>query len=263
MKAIVTISLIACAIGYGAIASAQVTLYEREDYRGRTFQTDDPVRDMRDRGFNDRASSAIVDRSDWEVCEDPGFRGRCVVLRQGSYDSLRGMGLNDRISSVRRVDGRRSHRNRAPEPTAGAIYEYRQRPNERTFDARVTSVHAVMGPPEQRCWVERQEVRDRPNAGGAVIGALLGGVIGHQIGAGRGRDVATIGGAAVGGVIGANAGRDDRGDVRDVQRCENVSDAAPAYWDVTYRFRDDEHRMQMSSPPGDTVRVNEDGEPRQ
>jgi uncharacterized protein YcfJ len=241
-----------------------VTFYEHEGYRGRAFMTDESVGDMRQRGFNDRASSVIVDRGQWEACEDPRFRGRCVVLRHGSYDSLRGMGLNDRISSVRRVDERREYRNRAPEPTSEPAYEYRQRPNEQTFDARVTSVHAVMGAPEQRCWVEREEVRSRPNVGGAVVGALLGGVLGHQIGGGRGRDVATVGGAVVGGAIGANAGRDSHdSDGRDVRHCETVADAPPAYWDVTYRFNDIEHQMQMSSPPGDSVRVNADGEPRQ
>jgi outer membrane lipoprotein SlyB len=37
---------------------------------------------------------------------------------------------------------------------------------------------------------------------GAVIGAIAGGVIGHQFGGGRGKDVATAGGAVLGGVAG-------------------------------------------------------------
>jgi hypothetical protein len=31
---------------------------------------------------------------------------------------------------------------------------------------------------------------------------------------------------------------------------------------VTYRFRGQENRMQMTTPPGATVTVNERGEPR-
>jgi uncharacterized protein YcfJ len=42
-----------------------------------------------------------------------------------------------------------------------------------------------------------------------------------------------------------------------------VSNGAPAYWDVTYDYRGTQHRIQMSSPPGNTVAVNRDGEPRQ
>jgi uncharacterized protein YcfJ len=48
---------------------------------------------------------------------------------------------------------------------------------------------------------------------GMAAGAVLGGVIGHQIGGGRGQTVATIGGAALGAFVGSRAGRNmDRND---------------------------------------------------
>jgi uncharacterized protein YcfJ len=130
----------------------------------------------------------------------------------------------------------------------------------------VTSVRAVVGPPEQRCWVERQEVETRsaPNIGGAIAGAVIGGVLGHQIGSGRGRDVATAGGAVAGGALGANIGRNGEVVSQDVQRCTSVpSNAPPDYWDVTYTFRGQVHHVQTSAPPGPTILVNEsNGEPR-
>ena len=50
---------------------------------------------------------------------------------------------------------------------------------------------------------------------------------------------------------------------QDVQRCETTSsNARPDHWDVTYDFRGVERRMQTTSPPGQTVTVNKDGEPR-
>jgi uncharacterized protein YcfJ len=49
---------------------------------------------------------------------------------------------------------------------------------------------------------------------------------------------------------------------RDVRRCENTSSGKPEYWDVTYNFRGVEHRIQMTTPPGKTVAVNQKGEPR-
>ncbi len=219
------------------------------------------------RRSNDRASSVIVDRGRWEVCENAGFGGRCVVLRRGNYDSLRAMGMNNRISSVRPVGERVRVEAEAPPPPPVPVYEYRTRPSERIFEAQVTSVRAVVGPPERRCWVERQEVasgpRGEPNVGGAIVGGIIGGVLGHQVGGGRGKDVATAGGAIAGAAIGSNAGRDS-GDVytRDVQRCERGASGPPAFWDVTYNFRGVEHRVQMSSPPGPTVTVNDRGEPR-
>ena len=69
-----------------------------------------------------------------------------------------------------------------------------------------------------------------------------------------------------GAVVGANIGRQSGGQqvvTRDVERC--ATSAHPdrvAYWDVTYWFRGQEHRVQMTAPPGPTLAVNEQGEPR-
>ena len=248
-------------------ALAQITFYEGEGFRGRTFTTNKEVGNFERTGFNDRASSIVVDHGRWQACEDARFSGRCVVLRKGSYDTLAALGMQRRISSVRPVADRAEYANEVPAPLEQPTYDYRRRPNERTFQAQVTSVHAVVGAPEERCWVERQQVneshRGDPNVGGAVVGAILGGVLGHQIGNGRGNDVATVGGAVAGGAIGANVGRDSgNGYGRDVRRCETARDAAPAYWDVTYNFRGTEHRLQMSAAPGATITVNQKGEPR-
>lgn len=248
-------------------ALAQVTFYEGEGFRGRAFAANRTVDNFADIGFNDRASSVVVDRGRWEVCEDAGFNGRCTVLKRGSYESLRGMGLDNRISSVRPVADRRDYPNEAPVPLAAPNYEYRQRPSERLFDIPVSSVRAVAGPPEQRCWMERQATNERRdlNVAGGVIGGVLGGILGHQLGGGSGKTVTTIGGAVAGGALGANVDRiRDPATGRDVQRCENVaSNAPPAYYDVVYSFRGVEHRVQMATPPGPTISVNGRGEPRQ
>ena len=249
-------------------AAAQITFYEREGFQGRNFTTNKAVGNFRRNGFNDRASSVVVQADRWEVCEDARFGGNCVVLRPGQYPSLAAMGLNDRISSVRDVsrDARIDDSRYAPAPVATG--DYRRRNNERLYEANVTSVRAVVGPPEQRCWVEQEQVpqeRSKINVPGAVVGAVLGGILGHQVGNGRGQDIATVGGAVAGGAVGANVGRSGGGQAttQDVRRCENVpSQARPSQWDVTYSFRGQEHRVQMTAPPGTTITVNEQGEPR-
>ena len=248
-------------------ALAQVTFYEDEGFRGRALRVDRQLGSLERAGFNDRASSVVVDRGRWEVCEDARFEGRCVVLRRGSYDSLRGLGLENRISSVRPASDGRQYENEAPQPLAAPTYEYRQRPNERMYEAPVTSSRVVMGEPEQRCFTERQgnnqERRDL-NVPGGVIGGVLGGILGHQLGGGSGKTVATIGGAVAGGALGANVDRiRDPVSGRDVRRCENTASGTPQYYDVTYNFRGVEHRVQMSTPPGRTVAVNGNGDPRQ
>jgi hypothetical protein len=193
----------AIALAMAAQASAQVTFYEGEGFRGRTFTASRQVENFQRHGFNDRASSVMVERGRWEVCEDQRFQGRCTVLRRGNYESLGSMGMNDRISSMRPVGPQARHDNEAPQPVATTSpYEYRRRPNERTFEAPVTSVRAVVGPPEQRCWVERQQIpedrRSGPNVVGGIAGAVIGGILGHQVGGGSGKDLATLGGARPG-----------------------------------------------------------------
>jgi uncharacterized protein YcfJ len=259
-----------CALALAAVAmtshaAAQITFYQDDGYSGRSFTTRQQISDFNSVGFNDRASSVVVLGNPWEVCEDARFSGRCVVLRQGQYPSLSAMGLNDRVSSVRAVNGnaRIDEDRYAPAPTPA--YDNRRRGNERLYQAEVVDVRAVLGPPEQRCWVEREQVsQSNINVPGALIGAVIGGVLGHQVGGGVGKDVVTVGGAVAGGAVGANVGRGVQDvQTRDVQRCENSqSQSRPAYWDVTYTFRGQAHQMQMTAPPGATVTVNAQGEPR-
>lgn len=152
---------------------------------------------------------------------------------------------------------------------SSTINDYRRRENERLYDARVTYVRAVVGPPQQLCWVEPALVDNSNAAGmnipGAIIGGAIGGIIGHQIGGGRGQDIATGIGVVGGAAAGANVGRGSEGLVysQNVQRCEYVPASARAdYWDVTYVFNGYEHRTQMTTPPGSTILVNAQGEPR-
>ena len=247
-----------------AAATPQVTFYEREGFAGRSFTTDQPVENFDHHGFNDRASSGVVVGERWEVCENSRFSGRCVMLRPGSYGSLAVMGLNDRVSSVR-PDARDPRY--VPQPIAAP--DYRRRDSERLYEVQVTSVRAVVGTPTQRCWLEREQVvqdQRSSNVPGAIAGAIIGGILGHQVGGGTGKDLATVGGAVAGAAVGAQVGRDGNASqtsTQNVQRCESVpSQARTQYWDVTYNFRGQEHRVQMTAPPGRTMTVNEQGEPR-
>ncbi len=247
----------------------QVIFYEREGFEGRSFAADAQLDDFARSGFNDRATSVVVMGGRWEACSDAGFRGRCVILRPGRYTSLAAMGMNNSISSVRMVrrDVEVDNTRYAPPPLP--VYDNRRRNEERLYEVKITSVRAVVGPDQQRCWLEQAPVtqnRGDANVGGAVVGAIIGGILGHQVGGGIGKDIATAGGAIAGGVIGSNVGRDGNGQQvqsQNVQRCETTtSQAAPAYWDVVYSFRGLEHRIQMTTQPGATITVNEQGEPR-
>ena len=80
---------------------------------------------------------------------------------------------------------------------------------------------------------------------GAVGGAILGGVLGHQVGEGSGKQLARIGGAVLGGLAGNEAER----------RYRTVS-----HYQITVRLDDGTRRVieQQSAPAwrvGDTVRI--------
>jgi len=234
MNTVLRNALIAAGLVASTQAAAQVVFYEHDGFQGRSFTAENSVQDFQRFGFNDRASSVVVMRERWEVCDDAGFRGRCVVLRPGRYDSLTALGLNDRVSSVRMIS-RNTHVNDdrfapAPQP----VYDNYRRKGEKTFEAQVTSVRAILGPPEKRCWVEHEQVAQGYN------GANVGGVLVYQ---GGGRDGSRY----------AN---------RDVQRCADVQGQKPDHWDVTYTFRGQEHHMQTAFAPGPTITVNGKGEPR-
>jgi uncharacterized protein YcfJ len=238
---------------------AKIVLYENPGFAGRSFTAEQPIHNFKQYGFNDRASSAEVIGQSWEVCEESQFSGRCAVLQPGRYPSFSAMGLNDRASSVRIVDVT------APMPAA----DYRRRGNERLYEAPVTSVRAVLDTPEQRCWVEREQVaqsQSNPNIPAAIAGAVIGGILGHQVGGGTGKDLATVGGAVAGAAVGAQVGRNNNtspATTQDVQRCDTFPNKAePRFWDVGYTFRGQEYHVQMTTQPGLTVTVNAQGEPR-
>lgn len=269
MKTSLKAVMAAAALVVAGTAAAQITLYEGEGFRGRAITANEPLRNLGRAGMNDRVSSIIVERGRWEVCEHERFEGRCVILRRGNYPDLRNLGMNDSISSVRPADNRRRFDEVPPVALAEPVYEYRRRPSERVFEVPVSSVRAVMGPPNQRCWVERQQVaepsRGSDNVGGAILGGIVGGILGHQVGGGTGKDLATAGGAVAGAVVGSNMAGNNNGQVvstRDVQRCQNVSGGTPSYYDVTYVYNGMEHHVQMQNPPGRTIIVNGRGEPR-
>lgn len=248
---------------------AQITFYENENFQGRSFTTQRNVANFERFGFNDRASSVIVMNNRVEVCDDVRFGGQCTVLRPGRYPSFRTMGINDRVSSVRVVDTRSQFDEDRYAPPTYPVYDNRRRGGEGIYEANITSIRAVMGSPSQRCWVEREQVVQNiggDNAGAVIAGTLLGGILGHQVGGGRGKDLATVGGAIAGATLGSNLGSNGGGQqmvTQNVQRCATVpANTRPEYWDVTYSFRNIEHRIQMTTPPGRTISVNRAGEPR-
>ncbi len=134
-------------------------------------------------------------------------------------------------------------------------------------------VYERVNAPRQECWNETVTVEPaQPAAGngaataGTIIGGIVGGVAGHQVGGGRGKDVATVAGAITGALIGNNIGGRQARDpavvygepeTRVVQRCQTVDawqDVVRGY-DVTYRYAGRDATVRLPYDPGREVRV--------
>jgi hypothetical protein len=81
---------------YGAI------LFAQPGWRGRSIRVEGEVPNLASSGLNDRVRSIqLGPRSGpWLVCEDAGYRGRCVTITRSIEDTRR-IGLRDSISSLR------------------------------------------------------------------------------------------------------------------------------------------------------------------
>jgi uncharacterized protein YcfJ len=110
--------------------------------------------------------------------------------------------------------------------------------------------------------VERTTYRGHSDPGQVLVGAIIGGVIGHQFGGGRGNDAATAAGAFIGASHAADRSYSGRRVVeREVieTRCETVrtaryEDRLEGY-DVTYKYRGRLYHTRTASHPGRSIKV--------
>lgn len=130
----------------------------------------------------------------------------------------------------------------------------------------VDPVHSKTSNPRQVCHDETvthtAPPRDNHQIAGTAIGAIAGGLLGNQIGGGRGRTLATVAGAVGGGYAGNRIeANHQRGQVstsvqRNCSTVNNTSDKIVGY-DVRYEFKGVTRTVRMDHDPGDRVEVKE------
>ena len=72
-------------VAFGLLAAfpalgAEIVFYEQDNFRGRSFVSDQTISNFANMGFNDRASSVVIRSGTWQLCTDAFFRGRCETL---------------------------------------------------------------------------------------------------------------------------------------------------------------------------------------
>lgn len=103
-----------------------------------------------------------------------------------------------------------------PTPESAPPVAVAPKPKPRPQPPRAAEPPPAPEPPPvcQECGViasiEPVKAKAKGSGAGAVLGAIAGGVIGHQFGGGKGKDVATAAGAIAGGVAGHQAERSIR-----------------------------------------------------
>lgn len=132
-----------------------------------------------------------------------------------------------------------------------------------------TPIKEAVKTPRKECRnvtvTHRRPVQDENRLTGSVLGAVAGGVIGHQFGGGRGKDVATVVGALGGGyagnqVQGAMQERDTYTSTQ--QRCKTVYDKSEKMlgYDVTYKIGDQHGKIRMENDPGTQIPLDSNGQ---
>lgn len=123
--------------------------------------------------------------------------------------------------------------------------------------------------------VERIEERgDSHLGGGTVLGAIVGGALGNQVGKGDGRKAATLAGALIGGSIGHDSARRNGYGYYESdggyysrgyeERCRTETrwrgEREVVGYNVTYRYAGRTYRTQLDHDPGERLRVRVDSE---
>ena len=85
--------------GGGGGGPASIVLFESPGMTGRSYTLNQATSDLGGTGFNDRATSAIVNSGTWQLCVDANYESSCEVFGPGQHAQLGGVG--GRVSSAR------------------------------------------------------------------------------------------------------------------------------------------------------------------
>lgn len=142
-------------------------------------------------------------------------------------------------------------------PTGRAVYDWAE-----VIDAQPVYAYERVPVSREVCWDE--EVRHSRSGGGntagTVLGGLIGGLAGHQVGSGSGNTAATVVGTLAGAAVGNQASRGPSRDYYSVEeRCRVERDYREEErltgYRVTYLYNGETYTTRTRHDPGAQIRV--------
>lgn len=130
----------------------------------------------------------------------------------------------------------------------------------------VKATHKTMKTPRQECHDEQvtrvKPAKDTNRLAGTGMGAVVGGLLGHEVGGGSGKVLATVAGAAAGGYAGNKIEQKvQEGNTYTTteQRCITAYDTSevPTGYDVIYVLNGKHRHIHMKHDPGKSIPVKD------
>lgn len=113
----------------------------------------------------------------------------------------------------------------------------------------------TVGTPRRVCSTEPMLLESAPTGGGALAGAVVGGLAGNSIGGGGGQVIATMLGFLAGSVVGDRIEASRAPQLFDVEHCsvQSFTENRTVGWDVEYEYAGRQYAARLPSDPGATV----------
>lgn len=130
----------------------------------------------------------------------------------------------------------------------------------------VKPIEEMVKVPREECHdqivTHTEPVKDQHQVTGIIGGALLGGILGHQVGDGRGKDLATVAGAAAGAYGGKKTQekiQQSRTWTTTERRCETVTDTMVKIkgYSVRYEINGELATVRMNYDPGNRIPIKD------
>ena len=120
--------------------------------------------------------------------------------------------------------------------------------------------------PKRVCYQEQVVTQNTKSYTPSILGGIVGAAVGHQVGSGRGKDLATV----TGGVLGASVGRDVQNKSAQshtalVERCHDETEfhyeERITGWRVTYEYNGQSYVTRTDRDPGEILKLKVNVQP--